>query len=498
MFYTRTTRTASGATAVQIVRYKGRRTIVVQHLGSAHDKNELQALQRVAADWIETNTKQLSLLPRQELSSPILLLERVRYLGFRYGLLYEVLSKLFTHFKFHLLQNKCVTDLVVARIGQPSSKLQALAFLEEFMGIKHPRSELYRQLPRLSNLQGKVESKVLAVAKKEFHFTFSLVFYDVTTLYFESFEEDGLRKPGFSKDNKSQQPQILIGLLVTPEGFPVAYQIFEGNTFEGHTLIPVIAKFKRKHKINTLTVVADAAMISAENIVALNKSNLHYIVGARTAKLPLKLIREVSAKLHRQDGLTVRIPTKDYGELICEFSAKRFAKDQREMDKQIKKAKDLLNDPTTIKRTKFIKPDDDNTYTLHTDLVEKTTLLLGIKGYYTNLGPTVSDRMIIEHYHNLWHVEQAFRIAKSDLQMRPIYHFKQHAIKAHILICFMALAVCKYMELKTGKSTKYIVKALKGVTDARILNTLSDEEITLRSEIKEETKQLLTLLNGSQ
>jgi len=122
-------------------------------------------------------------------------------------------------------------------------------------------------------------------------------------------------------------------------------------------------------------------------------------------------------------------------------------------------------------------------------------LLLGIKGYYTNLGPSVSDRLIIEHYNNLWHVEQAFRIAKSDLQMRPIYHFKQHAIKAHVLICFMALAVCKYMEIKTGKSIKHIVKALKGVTDARILNTLTGDVITMRSNIKDETNQLLMHLN---
>jgi transposase len=364
------------------------------------------------------------------------------------------------------------------------------------MGIEHQRRDFNRQLPHLSSLQGNVEAKVLSIAKKEFHFTFSLVFYDVTTLYFESSEEDELRKPGYSKDNKPQQPQILVGLLVTPEGFPVAYQIFEGNTFEGHTLIPIISKFKRKHKIETLTVVADAAMISADNIVALKKSSLHYIVAARTAKLPLRQIREISAKLNQQDGRTMRIPTEEYGNLICEFSAKRFAKDKREMDKQIKKAEYLLNDPATIKRVKFIKPDDDNTYVLHTELIEKTTLLLGIKGYYTNLGPDVSDQLIIEHYHNLWHVEQAFRIAKSDLQMRPIYHFKQHAIRTHVLICFMALAVCKYMELKTGKSIKHIIKALKGVTDARIINTLSGEEIILRSVIKEETKQLLSRLNG--
>lgn len=163
---------------------------------------------------------------------------------YRYALLYEVLSRQFTFFKFHLLGSNLLKDLVIARISEPSSKLQALEYLEEFMGIKHSHSELYRRLPGYGELQGKVESKVIAITKKEYKFTFSLVFYDATTLYFESFEEDELRRPGYSKDNKSQQPQILIGLLVTPEGFPVAYQVFEGNTFEGHTLIPIISRFK--------------------------------------------------------------------------------------------------------------------------------------------------------------------------------------------------------------------------------------------------------------
>jgi transposase len=275
--------------------------------------------------------------------------------------------------------------------------------------------------------------------------------------------------------------------------FPVAYQIFEGNKFEGHTLIPVILAFKNKHKIQTLTVVADAAMISFNNITALKDSGLHYIVGARTGSLSPKVIKEVSVALNQQDGATIRKAT-DYGDLICEFSQKRFAKDKREMDKQIKKAEDLLKDPSGMKRTKFIKAKSNAAYELNQGLKEKTESLLGIKGYYTNLGEKINDRDVIGHYHNLWRVELAFRIAKSDLQMRPIYHFKEKTIKAHILICFMALAVCKYMELKTKQSTKHTIKLLKGITDAKLLNTLTGEEIILRSQINEETKQLLTQL----
>ena len=496
MLSTRVTKTASGASAVQIVRYENRRTVVVRHLGSTHDKEELTALKQSAAAWIDKTTHQSSLFPSEQLSRT-LPLDKCQYIGFRYGLLHENLSKLFTIFKFHLLGNKLLTDLVLARIIEPGSKFQSLEFLKQFLGISHPRCELYRQLPTMICLQDKVEAKVLAVAKREFAFNFSLVFYDVTTLYFESFAEDELRMPGFSKDNKFQQPQILIGLLVTTEGFPVAYQIFKGNTFEGHTLIPVVSAFKRKHKIGSLTVVADAAMISLENIAALRQSNLHYVVAARTANLSPKLIVKISAKLRQQDGATVRIPTDDYGDLICEFSVKRFAKDQREMNKQIRKAEHLLQNPSAIKRTKFIKMNNQNGYSFNTKLLEKTQLLLGVKGYYTNLGSDVNDRLIVGHYHNLWQVEHAFRIAQNDLQMRPLYHFKEHTIKVHILICFMALAVCKYMELKTAKSTKHFIKKLKTVTDARILNKLTNEEFILRSDIDSETKQLLSKLGLS-
>jgi len=207
-------------------------------------------------------------------------------------------------------------------------------------------------------------------------------------------------------------------------------------------------QFKRKHKIEKFTVVADAAMISDKNITALASACIQYIVGARIANLSIKHITEISAQLSQRDGATVRVET-ELGDLICEFSAKRFAKNKRELEKYITKAEMLLKNPGNMKRAKFITS-EHKTYSLNTALIEKTKLLLGIKGYYTNLPKSeFSDNLVIEHYHNLRHVELAFRIAKviydeviPSEQMRPIYHFKQETIKAHILICSMALAVC--------------------------------------------------------
>jgi len=492
MFHIRTTKTSSGKTAVQVVRYEKRKMVVVKHLGSAHDKEEIQSLKESASRWIEKANKQPSLFS-QIIEPPNVHLQQYQYLGFRYGLLYESLYQLCKRFSFHWLRNKFLIDLVIARIARPGSKIRSIEFLKEFMGIEHGRRELYRQMPRILGARNTIESKVLSIAKKEFAFDFSMVFYDVTTLYFESFEEDELRQCGFSKDNKFNQPQIVLGLLVNVEGFPLGYQIFEGKKFEGHTLIPIILRFKRKHKIDKLTVVADAAMISSENIKELTKAHLQYIVGARVAKLSLKQIEEVNKKLFGDDGLTMHMQTKN-GDLICEFSQKRYAKDKHELEKQIARAEKLLKNPGSIKRAKFISSQGQG-YSLNKSLIGKAKLLLGIKGYYTNLSNSeVSDQLIIENYHNLWHVEHSFRISKSDLQIRPIYHFKQQTIELHILICFMALSVCKYMELKTGKSTNSILKLLKGVTDATVVDRVTSEKFMLRSPISNEILGLLKKL----
>jgi len=490
MYHIRKTKTSSKATAVQVVYYLERKMIIAKHIGSGHLAKEVEILLKLAQTWIKKETKQQGLFDKTKNQSSLTLLDKCEYVGFRYSFIYEVLIKLLDHFEFSTVGNMLFHDLVIIRIIKPASKLRSLELLKEYFGISHRRQTFYESLPKLLSLKDEVESLTVKFAKKELAFDFSLVFYDVTTLYFESFSSDELRKNGFSKDNKSQQPQIVIGLMVTGQGFPIAYEVFAGNKFEGHTLIPVVKNFKDKHKIPTLTIVADAGMISLENVKALEKNALKYIVGARMGNISLKTISTISNELNCQDGATLRIATT-YGDLICAFSKKRYRKDKREMGKQIEKAQNLLKKPKEVKRTKFLKTTSKTNCELNNSLIEKTKLLLGVKGYYTNLDTSVSNREIIEHYHNLWHVEQAFRIAKNDLETRPIFHFKEDAIKVHMLICFMALAVSKYMEIKTNKSLQQIVNLLKQITDARLFDTLTNKEIILRTKIPEEVKDIL-------
>lgn len=491
MLSIRTTKTASGATAVQIVQYERRTKVIVAHLGSAHTDAELQALKGSARSFIEKRSKQRRLFPETRVPrNTLMALDKCRYIGIRYSFLHEMLYRVGEVFSFPLLQQPLLIDLVILRLMEPASKLRSLELLKEYFGASYHRQGFYRSLTACVSKKDAVEASIVAVAKTHFGFDFTVVFYDVTTLYFESFTPDDLRKPGFSKDNKSNQPQIVIGLVVTPEGFPVAYEIFAGNTFEGNTFIPVILALKKKHQIEMLTVVADAAMISQHNIAELVSNGLQYIVGARMGNLSSAMVATVTKQLQGIDGATTRLTTAT-GDLICGFSLTRFRKDKREMDAQVAKAEHLLKAPGSVKRTKFLKSSGAAAYQLNQDLMKKTAALLGSKGYYTNLGRDIGNDLIIRQYRNLWHVEQAFRVAKSDLETRPIFHRKEEAIKTHILICFMALAIAKYIEIKSNRSIHAVIKALKQITDARILNTLTNEEMTLRMNIPEETVDML-------
>ena len=421
--------------AIQVVRYENRKTIIVKHIGSAKTKEDIFLLKKKAREYIQKITKQIGLFDvlNVKQTGKILQVDKCQYLGFRYSFVYKIINEVFRLFGFERLQNKTLLDLVLIRVLEPSSKLHSLELLDEFFGIKYEITDVYRQMKSFASFKETVEKATIEFAKKNLSFDFSIVFYDVTTLYFEAFIEDDLRKCGFSKDNKFNQPQIIIGLIVESDGFPVAFEVFEGNKFEGHTLLPSIVNFKTKHNIQSLTVVADAAMISVENVKNLLKHDLNYIVGGRLSNLKSILQKKIAKRLKKQDGRTIRIKTES-GFLICDFSIKRYHKDKYEMERQIKKAKILLQNPSKIsKRNKFLKTSGKSKIEINKELIEKTKMLLGIKGYYTNLYKA-KNKTIIKHYHNLWHVEKSFRMAKSDLKMRPIYHHKVESVKTHILI----------------------------------------------------------------
>lgn len=487
----RVVKTGSKASAVQVVRYQNNKRIILQHIGSAHTDEALNELITIAEEWIKDVSNQLSIFP-DEHPNNLLHLNYCTFVGVRYHFFYNLI---------HAIQDKIgldelpvlLNDLVTIRIFEPASKLRSLELMEQFFGIKHSRKTYYKIAPKCIELKESVEHKVIAFAKQNYAFQFDIVFYDVTTLYFEAFEEDELRRNGFSKDNKSQQPQILIALLVSKEGFPIAYEVFSGNTFEGHTIVPVINQFIEANKVKEFTVVADAAMISTENVKQLIQNNINYIVGARLGNTSSTLLEHIDKKISREDGKCIRIKT-DNGYLICSYSSVRYRKDLYEMNKQIEKARQVVAKPSKGKKLKFTKT-TNHQLQINEELVEKTKKLLGIKGYYTNLEESVADNaMIIERYHELYKIEQAFRISKNDLQTRPIFHFKEQPIKLHILICFMALVISKHVELKAGISLRKFLDESKKIADGQILNEMTNKIVTIKAEPTLKMKNIIQKL----
>lgn len=495
MLYIRVVKTASKSQAVQVVYYRNRKRIVYKHIGSGKTDKEIADLKLVAQDFIDNYSPPLSLFGEIKFNN-LLYLNKSEFLGVYYTFFYEIAWGLMSKMGITGIKKQLLLDLVIVRMIEPASKLRSMELLGTYFGITHRRQSYYKSASKWLELKSEIESIVVNFAKENYSFNFDLLFYDVTTLYFETFEEDGFRKNGFSKDNKSQQPQILVALMVTKEGFPIAYEVFSGNTFEGHTIIPVVNDFIRKYAVKEFTVVADAAMISAENIKQLTENNINYIVGARLGNLSNERIEQIDKNITREDDTSIRIKTNN-GFLICSYSSVRYRKDKHEMEKQIEKAKYIVENPSKNKKLKFTKSNGQE-LELNQKLIDKTRKLLGIKGYYTNLEENIlSNKTIMERYHELYRIEQAFRISKNDLQTRPIFHFKEDPIKLHILICFMALAVSKHIELQTNMSIKKFITESKKVTDARLLNTLTTKEIKIRTKISPDFMKIIQKLNLS-
>lgn len=271
--------------------------------------------------------------------------------------------------------------------------------------------------------------------------------------------------------------------------------MFSGNTFEGHTIIPVIKEFIKKNDVRNFTVVADAAMISTENVENLIQHNINYIVGARLGNISSVLLDTIDKKICREDGKSIRIKTKN-GYMICSYSSVRFRKDKYEMEKQIEKAKSIIANPSKNKKTKFTLTKGQEVE-LNEALIEKTQKLLGIKGYYTNLEASeASNDTIIGRYHELYKIEQNFRISKNDLQTRPIFHYKEQPIKLHILICFMALVISKHIELKTGVLIRKFIDEAKKIVDGEILDHISNKIVTVNAQPTQKIMELIAVLNA--
>ena len=441
----------SGSVSIQIIAKQKRKYEVIKTIGSAKTNQEIAVLFYQGKQELLRMQAQSSLFTFESdalIESFLTQLQnsQVRTVGpeLIFGKIYDAIG-------FNAVQEDMFRHLVISRLAFPLSKLKTVDYLYRFQGVSLAVSSVYRFLDKLnSKLKDQVEQISFAHTLKVLQDKISIVFYDMTTLYFEASDEDDLRKTGFSKDGKHQNPQIFLGLLVGMGGYAIGYDIFEGNIYEGHTLIPVIEKINQKFGLGKPVVVADAGLLSMDNINALEKAGYEYILGARV-KSEAEAIKRQIAEAKLSDGQTMIITKTGSTKLIVSYSDKRATKDGHNrkrglerLEKQVKYGKLTKTSINNRGYNKYLKIKNKVEVEIDYEKFKQDKSWDGLKGYVTNT--KLKPEQVIENYKNLWHIEKAFRMSKTDLRVRPIYHRLKKRIEAHICISFTAYTIYKELE----------------------------------------------------
>ena len=466
----RTVKTSSGATAVQIVYSYHRGSRQIEHIGSAHDDAELELLKAVARQRLAAGQGMLDLGPGfgGGGGGPLPITAS------RMGVLIDALLRGYDVLGLGRAagRDQVFAGLVLARIIEPASKLDSLRVLEEAGVAPASYATLKRRLPVYAKESWRRKISAACAAHAGLG-PASLVLFDVSTLYFETDEGDGFREPGFSKERRLE-PQITIGLLTDRNGFPLMVSVFEGNKAETKTMLPVIEEFMAAHGLPDVTVVADAGMISEANQKAIEAAGLSFILGAKIPHVPyaVKQWRREHPGQDVPDGhiFTQPWPAGPSGgrrdqTIYYQYRHDRARRTLRGISDQVRKAEQAVAGNAPVKRNRFIQL-SGGTRSVNRELEDKARALAGLKGYVTNLaacpvGTPVTPEFVFGAYHQLYQIEKSFRMAKSDLAARPIYHHLRDSIEAHLTIVFAALAVSRWIEQQTGWSIRKFVKTAR-------------------------------------
>jgi len=493
--YVRKVKTASGATAVQIVEKRNGRRRIVEHIGSARDEIELAALMSVAQQRV--NGVQDDMLPlgasQRAASGPV-----VEHTASE--VLWRVLINAYRQLGFDQIDDEVFTSLVAARIVEPTSKLDTVRVLGE-LGMPAPHvNTLYNCLRRCVQRDYRAQLSTACWTHASAPGPVALVMYDLTTLHFEVSEEDQLRKVGMSKERRVD-PQITVGLLVTASGFPLEVAMFEGNKAETKTLVPVIETFRSRHQVRNLVVVADAGMLSAANLNALEDAGHRFIVGSRQSNVPYDLGNHFERHgNYTPDDSTIET-SRDMGtgkdrrtrRVVYHYSFKRRQRDDRAINAQVAKAEKVAAGQRPIARDRFVTVTadaDGKKAEVNRDVIKRARFCAGFKGFVTNIGVEVLDgSAVVAAYQDLWRVEESFRMSKSDLRARPVFHRKKDSIDAHLTIVFSALAVARYLQDRTGVSIRRLVEVLRPLRTVTI--TIAGQPLTAQPRLGPDAAAIL-------
>ncbi len=449
---------------------------IVRHVGQAATDREVDELTRLAQSIIdEMETDKQPCLPfldpikllkenrRKKESSDSVKIKNLREeqriidgIGDVFGKLYKdlKLDKLIGGTHKDEQWNSILESCVLSRIANPVSKRRSASLLEEDYGIKIPLEKIYRMMDHVADREPDIKQRIAQTTLSLFQEQVDVLFFDVTTLYFESIDTDELRAFGFSKDCKFKEVQVVLALVTTTKGLPITYKLFPGNTYEGGTLVEMVKDLQSQYAIKNILLVADRAMFNEDNLSCMESLGIQYIVAAKLKTLPKILKFDILHADYNEEVIGDEMHwLKEFEyksrRLVVGYSAKRAGKDaadrQRLVDRLMKKVKgDKIKVKDLIPNygsKKYINIENGNA-SINKEKIEADAEWDGFHGVITNASDKTSSELL-SRYRELWQIEEAFRISKHDLKMRPIFHWTENRIKAHIAICFLAFTLAK-------------------------------------------------------
>lgn len=492
----------SGSFSVQVLDKRNGRNVLLHSFGASKDENELKELERQAADYtlryggqnvldFETG---LTPSPEEEAESFFSRITDIRHDAPRI-----ILGKVYDNIGFNSVEDDILRSLAIARVCEPKSKAATIEYLRRCFREDYQLHQIYRYMDTLYDTQRELIQQIsVEHTRKLLGGKIGIVFYDVTTLYFETSREDVLRSPGFSKDGKTAESQIVLGLLVSSDGYPLSYNVFNGSQCEGRTMIPIIDDFVQRFGLTDFIVVADAGLLSRKNIALLKQAGYKFILGGRIKK-ESKPVQDWVLSL-RKDARTLHETTINGDErIIVSYSEQRAAKDRHNRDKGIQRIRKAYASGKISKRNinqrgynKFLVIENDVMISIDEDKIIADAQWDGLKSYITNTDLPADE--VIELYHSLWVVERAFRITKGTLEARPVFHFTERRIEAHICICFVAYKLYKELErilrlLNIGLSVDKVLDTAKTISTVSV--RLNDGRICSRTLLNTAEERML-------
>lgn len=451
--FVRKKKNPSGLISVQVIDKSSGKYQVVKTLGSSSDSEIVELLFRQGKKWITNRVKgedmfeqAIAQVEEEELVDNLLSnVENILINGTEL-----ILNRVYDRVGFNQIEDDILRYLSIARLSQPLSKSATVEYLKSYFNEDIKLEKVYRYLDKLYNTQQEQIQQISVNHTREIlGNNIGLLFYDVTTLYFETDKKDELREKGFSKDGKHGQSQVVLGLLVSKDGYPLSYSLFNGSQYEGRTMLPILEDFVQRFKLENFVIVADSGLMNKSNLALLEARDYQYIIGARI-KNESKEIKEWILSLKKQKGVFNEYQQKGK-RLIVGYSEKRAKKDEYNRNKGVDRLEKTFKSGKITKDqvnkrgyNKFLSISENIKVQINYQKIEEDKKWDGLKGYITNT--KLSPEEVFRQYNSLWVIEKAFRVTKGTLQIRPMFHFTPRRIEAHVSVCFVAYKIYKELE----------------------------------------------------